>query len=64
MSGHDHAFSKRTSIGVFGTKLNNDTHGWYEMFGVSGPSGGANGATATGNSDDVRQFHIGPARNF
>jgi len=57
--GYDYAFSKRTSAGVFYTKVNNKSGSFYDMFGL-----GANGATATAFGEDSRQIYIGMAHNF
>ncbi len=57
--GYDYAFSKRTSAGIFYTKLNNKTLGFYDLFGIA-----ANGGTATLLGEDVRQIYIGLAHNF
>jgi predicted porin len=63
--GYDYAFSKRTSAGVFYTKLNNHRNaantagGAYDMFGL-----GANGATATARGEGARQIYIGMAHSF
>ncbi len=60
--GYDYAFSKRTSAGIFYTKLNNNNGGSYDLFAVPG----GNGATATAGTggEDVRQIYIGLAHNF
>lgn len=58
--GYDYAFSKRTSAGVYYTKLNNKRGAFYDLFAV--PAG--NGATATAVGEDVRQIYIGMAHNF
>lgn len=70
--GYDYAFSKRTSVGIFYTKLSNDSNaaakagttgvgngGTYEFFALGG-----NGATGTRTGEDVRQWYIGMAHNF
>lgn len=57
--GYDYAFSKRTSAGVFYTKLNNNRGGSYDLFGLA-----ANGATATAAGEDARQFYIGMNHSF
>ncbi len=61
MLGYDYAFSKRTSAGVFYTKVNNASMAAYDMFGL-----GANGATATSGAggEDSRQWYFGMAHNF
>jgi predicted porin len=58
--GYDYAFSKRTSAGVYYTKLNNKGGAFYDLFAVPG----ANGATVTAVGEDVRQIYIGMAHNF
>jgi predicted porin len=60
--GYDYAFSKRTSAGIFYTKLNNDKGGAYDMFAVPGGNGAT--ATALGGGEDARQIYIGLAHNF
>lgn len=57
--GFDHALSKRTSVGVFYTKLNNDRAGTYDMFGM-----GASGGTTTAAGQDARQLYAGIAHSF
>ncbi len=57
--GYDYAFSKRTSAGVYYTKLTNNTAGSYDMFGL-----GASGATATIAGEDAKQLYIGMAHSF
>ncbi|MDR2239868.1 MAG: porin [Zoogloeaceae bacterium] len=57
--GYDYAFSKRTSAGVFYTKLKNNNAGSYDLFAL-----GANGASATNAGEDVRQIYFGVAHNF
>lgn len=62
--GYDYAFSKRTSAGVYYTKVNNSSGATYDMFGLT-----ANGATATGGAggaggEDARQLYFGLAHNF
>jgi predicted porin len=59
--GYDYAFSKRTSAGIYYTKLNNKSGAAYDMFAL-----GANGATATSlvGGEDARQIYIGMAHNF
>jgi len=59
MAGYDYAFSKRTSAGVYYTKLNNGSRAAYDMFGL-----GANGATQTLRGEDARQWYFGLAHNF
>ena len=58
--GYDYAFSKRTSAGVYYTKVNNKTGGAYDMFARAG--GGA--ALLTLPGEDARQIYIGMAHNF
>jgi hypothetical protein len=62
--GYDYAFSKRTSVGVFYTKINNDSGAAYNLFQVSNATGGASGQLAAGAGADPRQFYIGMAHNF
>jgi predicted porin len=63
--GYDYAFSKRTSVGVFYTKLNNNLNaagtagGAYDLFGL-----GASGATTTRMGEDARQWYLGMAHSF
>jgi predicted porin len=63
--GYDYAFSKRTSAGVFYTKLNNNSNAagtigaGYDLFAI-----GASGAGATLVGEDVRQIYMGLAHNF
>lgn len=57
--GYDYAFSKRTSAGVYYTKVNNSRGAFYDMFGL-----GASGGTATAVGEDARQLYIGMAHNF
>ena len=57
--GYDYAFSKRTSAGIFYTKLNNNRGGSYDLFGLA-----ANGATNTAAGEDARQFYIGMNHTF
>ena len=59
MVGYDYAFSKRTSAGVYYTKVNNGSRAAYDMFGL-----GANGATPTTRGEDARQWYFGLAHNF
>lgn len=60
MLGYDYALSKRTSAGVFYTKVNNKgAAGSYDMFGLA-----ANGATATAASEDARQIYLGMNHTF
>jgi len=72
MLGYDYAFSKRTSMGIFYTKLDNDRGGNYNLFatGASGATpvsmggGGFGVSAATGAGADVRQWYLGMAHNF
>ena len=58
--GYDYAFSKRTSAGVYYTKVSNNTAGSYDMFAV-----GRNGAAlATAAGEDARMWYFGMAHNF
>lgn len=57
--GYDYAFSKRTSVGVFYSKVNNKSDAMYDHFAL-----GANGATATQPGQDARQIYFGMAHNF
>lgn len=60
MLGYDYAFSKRTSAGVYYSKVNNNTAGSYDMFAV-----GRNGASlATAAGEDARMWYFGLAHNF
>ncbi|MBZ0131310.1 MAG: porin [Rhodocyclaceae bacterium] len=60
MLGYDYAFSKRTSAGVYYTKINNSRAGAYSMF-----HRGAEGATLVNLAgEDSRQIYIGMAHNF
>lgn len=62
MLGYDYALSKRTSAGVYYTKVNNSNAGAYDMFGLA-----VNGATATSlvrGGEDARQIYFGLAHNF
>lgn len=60
--GYDYAFSKRTSVGAYYTKLKNNNGGSYDLFAVPG----GNGATPTAGTggEDVRQIYFGLAHNF
>jgi predicted porin len=60
--GYDYAFSKRTSAGVYYTKVNNSTAGGYDMFTRNAGVGGVGLNTAAG--EDSRQWYIGMAHNF
>ena len=58
--GYDYAFSKRTSAGVYYTKVSNNTAGSYDMFAV-----GRNSASlATLPGEDARMWYFGMAHNF
>lgn len=60
--GYDYALSKRTSAGVFYTKLDNASGAAYQMFGL-----GVNGATANttaGPGTDSSQLYLGLAHTF
>lgn len=63
--GYDYAFSKRTSMGVFYTKVNNNMNaagtagGSYDMFAL-----GVNGATTTRRGEDASQLYIGMNHSF
>lgn len=60
MLGYDYAFSKRTSAGVYYSKVNNSAAGSYDMFAV-----GRNGAAlATAAGEDSRMWYFGLAHNF
>ncbi len=63
MFGYDYAFSKRTTAGVFYTKVNNNTLGGYDMFNGSGLAG-LSGATHTAANEGSRQIYIGMNHNF
>jgi general bacterial porin, GBP family len=57
--GWDHAFSKRTSGGVYLTKVNNKANASYDMFGLT-----QNGGTATAFGEDAQQLYFGLAHSF
>lgn len=57
--GYDYAFSKRTSAGIFYSKVNNNSGAFYDHFALA-----ANGATLTAVGEDARQIYIGMAHNF
>jgi len=65
--GYDYAFSKRTSVGVFYTKVNNNCNaactvgGAYDQFAVSGTG---NAASPTLRGEDSRQWYLGMAHSF
>jgi predicted porin len=63
-AGYDYAFSKRTSIGIFYTQLNNQEGASYNLYSL-----GQSGATVAGAANgtvgaDPRQWYIGMAHNF
>jgi predicted porin len=58
--GYDYAFSKRTSAGVYYTKVNNKTAGSYDMFARAGQGAGL----LTTAGEDARQIYFGLAHNF
>lgn len=62
MLGYDYAFSKRTTAGVFYTKVNNSTLGGYDMF--NGNAMTANGGTGTAASEGSRQIYVGMNHTF
>ena len=65
MVGYDYAMSKRTAVGIYYTKLNNNRDavtgagGAYSMFGL-----GVNGATANMQGEDSRQIYMGMNHTF
>ncbi len=63
--GYDYAFSKRTSAGIFYTKINNNKGAMYNLF-TQAPHGaaGANGAGGPAAGEDPRQFYIGMNHTF
>ena len=61
--GYDYAFSKRTSAGIFYTKLSNQEAASYNLF-ANGLSGTTVGGVAPTVGADVRQWYIGMAHNF
>ena len=60
MLGYDYAFSKRTSAGVYYTKINNSRAGAYSMF----HRGAEGGTLLNAAGEDSRQIYIGMAHNF
>jgi predicted porin len=69
--GYDYAFSKRTSMGIYYTALNNKSGGVYNLFSNAGNgstpvSMGMGGAafSSTGAGADARQWYIGMAHSF
>jgi predicted porin len=63
MIGYDYAFSKRTTAGVFYTRVNNNTLGGYDMFNGAGLAA-LSGATHTAANEGSRQIYIGMNHNF
>lgn len=59
--GYDYAFSKRTSAGVYYTKVSNNNAGSYDLFTRAAPGGGTLSTLA---GEDARQIYIGLAHNF
>ena len=60
MLGYDYALSKRTSAGVYYSKVNNATAGMYSMFAA-----GRNGAGLLNlPGEDSRMWYFGMAHNF
>lgn len=59
MIGWDHAFSKRTAVGVYLTKVDNKANASYDLFGLT-----QNGGTATANGEDAQQLYLGLAHSF
>jgi len=62
MLGYDYAFSKRTSMGIFYTKLKNDKNINYNLYGLG--SSNSTGTESGGPGADARQIYIGVAHNF
>ncbi len=60
MLGYDYAFSKRTSAGVYYSKVSNNTAGSYDLFA----KGRHGGALTTLAGEDARQIYFGMAHNF
>ncbi len=58
--GYDYALSKRTSAGVYYTKVNNSNAGMYDMFARAAQGG----ALLTAPGEDARQIYFGMAHNF
>ncbi len=65
--GYDYAFSKRTSMGIFYTALDNKSAGNYNFYGM-GNTGGtlvtAGGAGVSGVGADARQWYMGMNHAF
>jgi len=61
--GYDYAFSKRTSAGVFYTRLNNDSNA-ANTVGAAYNFKSGNGATATRRGEDASQLYIGMTHSF
>lgn len=57
--GYDYAFSKRTSAGIFYSKVSNNSGAFYDHFALA-----VNGGTVTAPGEDARQIYIGMAHNF
>lgn len=64
MVGYDYALSKRSSVGVYYTKLTNNTNASYSLFQVSNASGGYNGATGPAAGNDPSSLYFGLAHTF
>jgi hypothetical protein len=64
MIGYDYALSKRSSVGVYYTKLTNNTNATYSLFQVSNATGGYNGATGPAAGNDPSTLYFGMAHNF
>lgn len=62
--GYDYALSKRSSVGVYYTKITNNTNASYSLFQVSNASGGYNGATGPAAGNDPSSLYFGMAHNF
>ena len=65
--GYDYAFSKRTSMGIYYTQLNNKTGGNYNLKSLGGSGAtaiGSGAAGTTGLGADARQWYIGMAHSF
>ncbi|MCL4680908.1 MAG: porin [Rhodocyclaceae bacterium] len=61
--GYDYAFSKRTSLGVYYTKLSNDSNGTNTVGAAYNLKSG-NGATTTRRGEDVSQLYLGMSHSF
>ncbi|MFL6711654.1 MAG: porin, partial [Sulfurifustis sp.] len=61
--GWDYAFSKRTSAGVYYSKIDNDIAASYNMFAVS-VAGTATGGSAATLGQDPKIIYFGVAHNF